>query len=828
MAKVTHNQDKALKGLSDYKYGFNVKTKSVYKAEKGLTEELVRRISEYKKEPEWMLKFRLDALKIYREKKMPSWGADLSGIDFENIHYYVKPSDRPVRDWDDVPAEIKETFERLGVPEAERKFLAGSGAMFESETVYHNLKENLRERGVIFEGIDEALRLYPDIFREYFATVVPPGDNKFAALNSAVWSGGSFIYVPKGVHIELPLQAYFRINAENMGQFERTLIIADEGSSVHYVEGCLPAGEQVSKGDRWVNIESVKPGDLVVDENGEMKKVKAVMARKYKGKILKITPISTYNAFRLTPEHPVLGIKRKDVTVKRKARNNWLSEVNSMLLLTSTPKYVKVDEMEVGDFLVFPKIASSTKTKLSHMELCFLGWYLAEGSTYVHNKLNMPVISISLNSTETENIHEVEMLMSVLSGKNVYKIFDKNKNGVNLVCYSRKLRNLALKHCGKGSRTKVLGKEIIGLPWEKVRPLIDCYFKGDGSVYKKGRHMIRASTASEHLARQIQELLSRGGYYASINIRKGGQDTIMGRKIIRHDQYVLYYSPAKRWSEVRKTDNYFLVPIKNIEKEDYDGFVFNLDVNKPDSYLVRGFAVHNCTAPTYSSDSLHAAVVEIIVKKGARIQYSTVQNWSNNVYNLVTKRAKAFRDAEMVWLDCNLGSKITMKYPAVLLMEPGAKAEVQSIAFAGAGQIQDAGAKIFHLAADTSSIVNSKSISMGGGRSSYRGLIKAVPGAHGSKSKVVCNALLLDKDSRSDTYPTMDILEDDVTVEHEATVSKIGEEQMFYLMSRGLNGQEAATMIVNGFIDPIVKQLPMEYAVEMNRLIEMEMEGSIG
>ncbi|HMR00814.1 MAG TPA: Fe-S cluster assembly protein SufB [Candidatus Gracilibacteria bacterium] len=472
MAAPTKNQEKALNPLSDYKYGFHVDSKSVFKSGKGLTEEIVRKISEYKQEPEWMLEFRLKALQIFNEKPMPQWGADLNGIDFDNIHYYVKPSDRPVRDWDDVPDEIKDTFERLGVPEAERKFLAGSGAQFESEMVYHNLQEDLAKKGVIFDGIDEALKNHPEIFKEYFATVVPPADNKFAALNSAVWSGGSFIYVPKGVHIELPLQAYFRINAENMGQFERTLIIADEGSSVHYVEGC--------------------------------------------------------------------------------------------------------------------------------------------------------------------------------------------------------------------------------------------------------------------------------------------------------------------------------------------------------------------TAPTYSSDSLHSAVVEIIVKPGARVQYTTIQNWSNNVYNLVTKRAKAFKDAEMFWLDCNLGSKVTMKYPAVLLMEPGAKAEIQSIAFAGKGQHQDAGAKVIHLAPNTTSTINSRSISKAGGRSSYRGLVKVAHNAKGSKSKVVCDALLLDADSRSDTYPTMNIMEDDVTIEHEATVSKIGEEQMFYLMSRGLSEQEAATMIVNGFIDPIVKMLPMEYAIEMNRLIEMEMEGSIG
>ncbi len=469
---ATKTQDQLAKDLEQYKFGFHVESEAVYKAERGLSEDVVRMISGLKKEPQWMLEFRLEALKIFREKPMPNWGADLSGIDFDNIFYYLRPSDRSERSWDDVPQDIKDTFDRLGVPQAERKYLAGSGAQFESEMVYHNLQESLTKKGVIFEGIDDALKHYPELFRKYFATVIPARDNKFAALNSAVWSGGSFIYVPKGVHIDLPLQAYFRINAENMGQFERTLIIADEGSSVHYVEGC--------------------------------------------------------------------------------------------------------------------------------------------------------------------------------------------------------------------------------------------------------------------------------------------------------------------------------------------------------------------TAPTYSSDSLHSAVVEIVVLPGAKVQYTTIQNWSNNVYNLVTKRAKVQRDGTMFWLDCNLGSKVTMKYPAVFLMEPGAKAEILSVAFAGKGQHQDAGAKVIHAAPNTTSTINSKSISKSGGRTSYRGLVKVYPDAQNVKCKVVCDALLLDADSRSDTYPTMDIDDSEVMIEHEATVSKIGEEQLFYLMSRGLSEAEAATMIVNGFIEPIVKHLPMEYAVELNRLVEMEMEGSVG
>ncbi len=455
-----------------YKYGFHDPETAVFKPKKGLSKEVVMQISEHKQEPDWMREFRLRALEIFMKKPMPNWGPDLSALDFDDIYYYVKPADKQVRSWDDVPENIKKTFDRLGIPEAERKFLAGVGAQYDSEVVYHNIREELEKKGVIFVDPETAVREYPDLVKEYFGTVIPPEDNKFAALNSAVWSGGSFIYVPPGVKVDIPLQAYFRINTKNMGQFERTLIIADEGSFVHYVEGC--------------------------------------------------------------------------------------------------------------------------------------------------------------------------------------------------------------------------------------------------------------------------------------------------------------------------------------------------------------------TAPIYTTDSLHSAVVEIIAKKGARVRYSTIQNWSGNVYNLVTKRAVAYEEATVEWVDGNIGSKITMKYPAVFLMGRKAHGEILSIAFAGKGQIQDTGGKVVHVADETTSLITSKSISKDGGQASYRGLLKVYPDLKGVKSHVVCDALIMDPDSRSDTYPYIEIESDDVSIEHEARVSKISEDQLFYLMSRGLTEQEAATMIVNGFLEPLVKQLPMEYAVELNRLIELEMEGSVG
>ena len=455
-----------------YKFGFKTKEKYLFKAEKGLGEGSVRQISAMKGEPDWMLQKRLLGYQQFLLKPMPAWGGDLSHIDFEAIRYYVKPDDKVSKSWEDVPTEIRETYDKLGIPEAEKQYLGGVKAQYESEVIYGSLQKSLVDKGVVFLGMDQALIKYPEMVKEYFGRIIPAGDNKFAALNTAVWSGGSFIYVPKGVKVDLPLQAYFRINTANMGQFERTLIIVDEGAYVHYVEGC--------------------------------------------------------------------------------------------------------------------------------------------------------------------------------------------------------------------------------------------------------------------------------------------------------------------------------------------------------------------TAPTYSSDSLHAAVVEIYVKKGGRCRYTTIQNWSKNVYNLVTKRTWVEEDGVMEWVDGNLGSKLTMKYPSVILAGKRARGEILSVAIAGKGQHQDAGGKCIHLAPDTSSRIISKSISLQGGRASYRGLVHISKGAKNAKNKVVCDALILDAASRSDTYPTQKVHEFDAVVEHEATVSKIGEEQLFYLQSRGFSQEEAEAMIVNGFIEPIAKELPMEYAVELNRLIAMQMEGSVG
>ena len=467
------NEKKFELDLDNYdRYGFHVAERNIVKLPRGLSRKVVEEISAYKNEPDWMRQIRLKGFDYFLRKPQPTFGPDLSGVHYDDIFYYIKPTDKVATDWDAVPSEIRETYDKLGIPEAEKKFLAGVGAQYESEVVYHSLQEQWSKLGVIFLDTDTGLKEYPDLYKEYFGKLIPAGDNKLAALNTAVWSGGSFIYVPKGVHVTIPLQAYFRINAQNAGQFERTLIIADEGSFVHYVEGC--------------------------------------------------------------------------------------------------------------------------------------------------------------------------------------------------------------------------------------------------------------------------------------------------------------------------------------------------------------------TAPVYSSDSLHSAVVEIYVKKHARVRYTTIQNWSKNVYNLVTKRSIAEEDATMEWVDCNLGSKVTMKYPSVYMVGRHARADILSVAYAGKGMHTEAGAKVIHRAPETTSMIVSKSISRGGGRTSYRGLVEVAENAPNCKSSVRCDALLLDDHSRSDTYPYMDIRNDKVELGHEATVSKIGDEQVFYLQSRGISEAEAMTLIVRGFIEPVVKELPMEYALEMNRLIELQMEGTVG
>ena len=815
----------------DYsKYDFKVPESSVFTTDRGLDKEKVIKISKYKNEPEWMTEFRVRAYETFKKKPIPEWGADLSKIDFDNIRYYIKPTDKNVDSWEALPEAIKSTFERLGVPEAERKFLAGVGAQYESEVVYHNMRKDLEKQGVVFSDMDTAVKEYPEIVKKYFGTVVPINDNTFAALNSAAWSGGSFIYVPEGVKVEQPLHAYFRINAANMGQFERTLIIAEPYSDIHYIEGCLPPDELVSKGSLLEPIVSVGKGESVIAESGNASKVTKKFVHQHRGKMITIVPLSRGNAFRLTPEHPVLAIKRSEV-ISRKSRNGWFPEVSTSKLANGHPRYIEARELEVGDFVVYV-VPNDTADDLALTEdtLRILGVYLAEGSVSFNKSLGLQVAQFSFGKSESEERLARDLVRLIRSLGEHASMHKSRGRYYNVVTYSKSLIQLFMAHCGTGASTKVLSETMMKLPSNKQMLFLTYYMKGDGNRYLKDRSsmMVRASTASSTLAFQVQEILARNGIFANLSVRKGSSDVILRREIQRGDQYIVQYTEDKKWSEVRRVGNRFFVPIKRIAEEDYDDLVCNLEVEHESSYLVKGFAVHNCTAPVYTSDSLHAAVVELIAKKGAHIRYTTIQNWSKDVYNLVTKRAFAYEDARVEWVDGNLGSKITMKYPSIYLLGRGARAEVLSVAMAGAGQHIDAGSKVLHLAPDTSSRITSKSVSKDGGRTTYRGQLLVAKGATGVKSSVRCDALILDQKSMSDTYPYNMVSESDTVLTHEATVGKIGEDQLFYLMSRGLTENEALNAVVMGFMEPFTKELPMVYAIELNRLISLEMTNSVG
>ena len=820
---------------SEYKFGFHDEVDYLEETGHGLTRGTVEAISRFKSEPAWMLDFRLRAYEHYLSRPMPQWGGDLNQIDLDKIVYYRKPSEGEEKSWDDVPDKIKKTFERLGIPEAERKFLAGVGAQYDSEVVYHSVREELSKIGVVFMGTDQGLKEYPELFRKYFATVVPPEDNKFAALNSAVWSGGSFVYVPKGVEVPLPLQAYFRINAENTGQFERTLIIVDEGAKVHYIEGCLPEGELVSLGDEMVPIESVPAGTRVMNGAGVEAEVSSVRRRSYSGAMLKIVPVSVGNGFELTPEHPVWSIPREMVSRPRSNRPKSRWDVRADRLPSTEPEWIPAGKLEVGDLLCFPVgTKQSDHAEISDDLLRFLGYYAAEGSAFFNGVSHVPTVTLSFHIDEREEIAEALRLMTVLAGKPGAVFEYPQKHEARVYVYSRQLLELCWQYIGHGAAEKKLHPDLMELPPPRQKLLVDTYLLGDSSrhVRGNGRTLVRAGSVSRTLAFQLQEILARNGVYAGIQVRKAyGEAMRDGRQIAHREQYIVHFEEGQTthqaWFDPSR--GCFWVPIRKVESRPYEGWVYNLEMaTAPNAYLARGFTVHNCTAPIYTTDALHAAVVEVIALPGSKVRYTTIQNWSNDVYNLVTKRAHAHAHSTVEWIDANTGSRLTMKYPSIYLRGEGATAEVISVAVAGRGQHQDTGAKAIHLAPNTRSRIISKSISKDGGRTTYRGQLKVVPGATGVVASVRCDALLLDEGSRSDTYPYIDIQEDDTTMTHEATVGKISQDQVFYLMSRGLTENEATNLVVQGFLEVFTKELPMEYAIEFNRLVKLEMEGSLG
>ena len=820
-------------------------------AQKGLSEALIRRISTDKGEPKWMLELRLKALKLWGEMKLPSFGVDLTKVDFDDIVYYAAPSEMKgyATTWEEVPEDIKRTFERLGIPEAERKVLAGTGAQYDSVNAYHKLKEEWESKGVIFEDMDVALQKYPELVKQYFMKLVPAHDHKFAALHGAVWSGGTFLYIPAGVKVTAPLQAYFRMNAKSMGQFEHTLIIIEEGAEGHYIEGCFVAGTPVLTENGYKNIETIEPEEKVLTHLGHYRRVKHTQVRPYSGELYKIQIMGDSNVpIESTSEHPFWAVKRKYKNDKNKVFDaSWIpaSELRAKDYVV-LPINQEVEEGDAMAFLV--ERGSKTKPSLSLRTVSkepdffrLIGYFLAEGST-----MNDFYTTFTFHEKERKYIDDVKKLVKRYFHLEAKESPHVKNHGVSVVVNSADMARIFSANFGFRAAEKCLPRWVSLAPSACQKELICGYFRGDGNYYCSQRaagfkEIFRINSVSKTLAYQVRDVLLRLGVFAFINKRtrahEGRQDMytigISGEAMVPFSKIVgkpiePLANGKKRASLHFFKDGYVFVPIRKIEtRKVKDVPVYNFSVEEDESYTVNGIAVHNCSAPKYGSTSLHAGCVEIFVKRGAKFRYSSVENWSQDTYNLNTKRSLVDEDATMEWVGGNLGSGRTMLYPCSMLRGRGAHADHLGVAFANAGQIQDTGAKVIHLAPDTTSTVLTKSICKGGGRNVYRGLLQVNKGATGAKSQVRCDSLILDELSVSDTYPVMRINEDDVSIVHEASTGKISEEQLFYLQSRGLSEDEALAMIVNGFIEPIVKELPLEYAVEMNRLIEMEMEKAI-
>lgn len=829
----------------EYKYGFttDIETETIAK---GLSEDVVRLISSKKNEPAWLLEFRLKAYRRWLEMRQPDNWANFHypNIDFQNISYYSAPKQKAKKaSMDEVDPELIKTFEKLGIPLSEQKMLANVAvdAVFDSVSVATTYKKKLLEAGVIFCSFTEAVADYPELIQKYLGSVVPVSDNYYAALNSAVFSDGSFVFIPKGVRCPMELSTYFRINTQESGQFERTLIVAEEGAYVAYNEGCHPAGEQVLTAEGWRNIEGIKAGDKVYDHNGKLQKVRAAMVRQFKGEMITVRPMSRYNEFRLTPEHPVYAIKRKDVLKPRKARNGWLPEVDTNKLLKAEPTFIKADELEKGDFVLVPKLERNDSQAFNNDELELLGYYLAEGSSCFNKANKQFVNSFAFGMHEKDLIERTKNLIEKLSGKNAYVVENAERHGTNVQFYSEKMSDWFVQRCGKHAATKTLSPELMNISPSQAKVFLDAYLAGDGNISeRKNSTMVRFCTASETLARQVQMLLNKLDIQAWIQVREGGEAVFSKqqpeRTINRQPLYHVGYTENKKWDMVRETETHFIVPVREVTREAFDDLVFNIDVAETHSYLVKGFAVHNCTAPQFDTNQLHAAVVELVALDNAEIKYSTVQNWyagdesgKGGIYNFVTKRgACRGRNSKISWTQVETGSAITWKYPSVILQGDNSIGEFYSVALTNNAQVADTGTKMIHIGKNTKSTIVSKGISAGKSNNSYRGLVKVMPKADGARNYTQCDSMLIGDRSEANTFPYIEVMNSTAKVEHEATTSKISEEQLFYLQQRGISQEDAVSLIINGFCKEVFRELPMEYAVEAQKLLGLKLEGSVG
>jgi Fe-S cluster assembly protein SufB len=640
----------------------------------------------------------------------------------------------------------------------------------------------------------------------------------------------------------MELSTYFRINTQESGQFERTLIVAEDNAYVAYNEGCHPAGEQVLTGNGWRNIEGIKAGDTVYDHNGKLQKVRAAMVRQFKGEMITVRPMSRYNSFQLTPEHPVYAIKRSDVLKPRKQRKeNWLPEVDTNKLLKATPEFIKADKLEKGDFVLVPKLQRQDSTAFNDAELELLGYYLAEGSSCYNKANKQHVNSFAFGIYEEKLIERTKNLIENLSGKRAYVVKNEQRNGANVQFYSAEMSDWFVQHCGKYATEKTLSEDLMNISPKQAKIFLDAYLAGDGNISEReNSRMIRFCTASEKLAQQVQMLLNKLDIQAWIQVREGGEAIFSKQQperiINRQPLYQIGYTEDKKWDMVRETETHFIVPVREVTRETFDDLVFNIDVAETHSYLVKGFAVHNCTAPQFDTNQLHAAVVELVALDNAEIKYSTVQNWyagdengKGGIFNFVTKRGACRGvNSKISWTQVETGSAITWKYPSVILQGDNSIGEFYSVALTNNMQEADTGTKMIHLGKNTKSTIISKGISAGKSNNSYRGLVKIMPKAEGARNYTQCDSMLIGGKCQANTFPYIEVQNSSAKVEHEATTSKISEDQLFYLQQRGISNEDAISLIINGFCKEVFRELPMEYAVEATKLLGLKLEGSVG
>jgi Fe-S cluster assembly protein SufB len=808
----------------------------------GLSEDVIRLISEKKGEPEWLLEWRLKAYRHWLTMTEPTWAnVHHPPIDYQSIAYYSAPKQKKdgPKSLADVDPKLLETYEKLGVPLHERAKLAGVAvdAVFDSVSVATTFRAKLEEVGVIFCSFSEAVQKHPELVRKWLGTVVPYTDNFFATLNSAVFTDGSFCYIPKGVRCPMELSTYFRINAANTGQFERTLIIAEDGAYVSYLEGCLPAWEEVSCGDALRGIRDVALHDAVLNDRGEETQVAKIMRRAYEGDLVEVTPRSPGNRFHLTPEHPVLAIRRDRIRSSLRGTDRW-PDLDPKRLERAEPEYVPAGQLRTGDLLVFPvnKVERDDQS-LSDDFLRLLGYYVAEGCATMFN--GHKAVEFSLGDHEPDVVEDVSALIERVTGRRPSRTHDANRHGIYLVVYSNDLWDRMVEHGGKYAIAKQFSKAVMDLPPARQRLAVDTYYRGDGSECQDGRlTRVRAATISRQLAFQLQEILSRLGVFAYINVREAFEEPMKDGKIVRHKKkYVVYYSRNARGRRAIRRDGYFLVPVRAVRRQRHEGYVYNFETKtEPHSYLVKGFAVHNCTAPIRDENQLHAAVVELVALDHAQIKYSTVQNWypgdkegKGGIYNFVTKRGKCLgRASKISWTQVETGSAITWKYPSCILQGDDSVGEFYSVALANNYQQADTGTKMIHIGKNTRSTIISKGISAGHGQNTYRGLVRIGKAADNSRNYSQCDSLLLGDLCGAHTFPYIEVLNSTAQMEHEASTSKIGEDQLFYFQQRGVSAEDAVSMIVNGFCKEVFKELPMEFAVEAQKLLGVSLEGSVG